>query len=133
MLWSGGASFGGGIAFLFGDLLILPILDIYRRYYGLKAAAVLFVVFYAAMAIAGYAVELLFGVVGLIPTRGSVQVFEQGISWNYTTWLNLAFLALAALLFWRFLRTGGPEMLRHMEHPSDGHDHCGHGASAHHH
>ena len=131
VLWSGGASFGGVTAFIFGDLLIPPILDIYRRYYGMKAAAVLFVLFYAAMALAGYAVELAFGALHLVPARLPVQVLEQGPSWNYTTWLNLAFLALAALLFWRFLKTGGPEMLRHMEHPGDGHDHCGHGSSSH--
>ena len=117
VLWNGGASFGGVIAFIFADLIVLPILDIYRRYYGLKVAAVLFVLFYAAMALAGYVVELAFGALGLVPGRRSAQVLEQGFSWNYTTWLDLAFLALAAVLVWRFLKTGGPEMLERMEHP----------------
>ncbi|MDB5475801.1 MAG: hypothetical protein JWP49_1312 [Phenylobacterium sp.] len=127
VLWNGGASFGGVIAFIFADLIVLPILDIYRRYYGLKAAAVLFAVFYAAMALAGYVVELAFGAAGLIPAHRAVQVLDQGFAWNYTTWLNLGFLGLAAVLVWRFLRTGGPEMLRQMEHPGGrGPAHHGH-------
>lgn len=134
VLWSGGASFGGVVAFIFGDLIILPILDIYRRYYGLKAAAVLFVLFYAAMVLAGYVVELAFGAAHLIPAHSAIAPVEQTISWNYTTWLNLGFLVLAALLFWRFLRTGGPEMLRHMEHaPAEGHEHACHAGHHHHH
>lgn len=134
VLWNGGASFGGVVAFVFGDLIILPILDIYRRYYGLKAAAVLAALSYAAMAVAGYVVELAFGAAHLVPSHRSARVLEQGVSWNYTTWLNLGFLVLAALLFWRFLRTGGPEMLRHMAHPAGGsHDGGPEGAAHHHH
>jgi hypothetical protein len=118
VLWNGGASFGGVIAFIFADLIVLPILDIYRRYYGLKVAAILFVLFYAAMALAGYLVEILFGAVGLIPQQRSAQIVGQGFAWNYTSFLNLGFLALAGALLWRFLKTGGPAMLRHMEHAS---------------
>lgn len=114
VLWNGGISFGGVIAFLFADLIILPILDIYRRYYGLRIAMPLLGVSYAAMAGAAYVVELAFGVAGLVPQQRSAQIIETHITWNYTTWLNIVFLALAALLVWRFLRTGGPEMLRMM-------------------
>jgi uncharacterized membrane protein YraQ (UPF0718 family) len=128
VLWNGGASFGGVIAFIFADLIILPILDIYRRYYGLKAAALLFVLFYAAMALAGYVVELVFGGLGLVPTTRAAQVADLGFTWNYTTWLNLVFLVLAAVLVWRFLRTGGPAMLHQMEHaPAGEHAHHRHG------
>lgn len=127
VLWNGGASFGGVIAFIFADLIVLPILDIYRRYYGLKVAAVLFVLFYAAMALAGYVVEVAFGVAGLIPSARNAHVSDIGFSWNYTTWLNLAFLVLAVALVWRFLRTGGPDMLRMMEKPvGEMHRHTGH-------
>jgi uncharacterized membrane protein YraQ (UPF0718 family) len=127
VLWNGGASFGGVIAFIFADLIVLPVLDIYRRYYGFKVAAVLFFLFYAAMALAGFVVELGFGAAGLVPTRRHLQVVEQGFAWNYTTWLDLGFLALAAVLAWRFARTGGPEMLKHMEHAGhDSHGHHGH-------
>ncbi|GLY42733.1 membrane protein [Amycolatopsis sp. NBRC 101858] len=112
VLWTGGISFGGVIAFLFADLLILPILNIYRKYYGARMALVLLGTFYAAMVAAGYLVELLFGVAGLIPRERDAAVLESGVSWNYTTWLNIAFLVLAAVLVVRFVRAGGVPTLR---------------------
>jgi uncharacterized membrane protein YraQ (UPF0718 family) len=114
VLWNGGISFGGVIAFIYADLIILPILNIYRRYYGMRMMLVLLATFYAAMVGAGYLVELLFGATGLIPTQRSAKVTEASISWNYTTWLNIAFLILAAALIIRFIRTGGITMLRMM-------------------
>jgi uncharacterized protein len=124
VLWNGGISFGGVVAFIFADLLILPILNIYRKYYGSRMTLVLLGTFYAAMVGAGYLVELLFGVTGLIPAQRSATVMEEGISWNYTTWLNIAFLLLAAVLVVRFVRTGGIAMLRMMGgSPEVDHDH----------
>jgi uncharacterized membrane protein YraQ (UPF0718 family) len=114
VLWNGGISFGGVVAFIFADLLILPILVIYRKYYGTRMTLVLLGTFYAAMVGAGYLVELLFGVTGLIPGQRNAAVMQEGISWNYTTWLNIAFLLLAAALVLRFVRTGGIAMLRMM-------------------
>ena len=114
VLWSGGISFGGVVAFLFADLIVLPILNIYRKYYGLRVAMLLFVLFYAAMAGAGYVVELAFGVLGLAPGERRMQILQLGVSWNYTTVLNIVALAVSAVLVWRFLRTGGPDMLRMM-------------------
>ena len=73
VLWNGGISFGGVIAFIFADLIILPILNIYRKYYGRRMAGFLFVTFYATMAAAGLIVELLFQVLGLDPTRAQRQ------------------------------------------------------------
>jgi len=121
VLWNGGISFGGVIAFLFADLIILPILNIYRKYYGWRVSAFLFVTFYAAMAGAAVAVEFMFGAFHLIPQQRNVRVMEEAISWNYTTWLNIGFLVLAGLLVVRFLRTGGPEMLRMMGSPQGEH------------
>jgi uncharacterized membrane protein YraQ (UPF0718 family) len=118
VLWNGGISFGGVVAFLFADLLILPILTIYRRYYGTQMALVLLGTFYAAMVSAGYLVELLFGVTGLIPAQRSARVMTESISggivWNYTTGLDIAFLILATVLVVRFVRTGGITMLSMM-------------------
>ena len=71
-------------------------------------------IFYAAMVGAGYAIEFLFGALHLIPATRSATVLPETITWNYTTWLNLVAIAASALLFWRFLKTGGPEMLRMM-------------------
>ena len=117
VLWNGGISFGGVIAFIFADLIVIPILDIYRKYYGPRMMAFLLATFYVAMAGAALIVEAVFDFVGLIPQQRSAMVVEASISWNYTTWLNFVFLALAALLVWRFLKTGGPEMLRMMNRP----------------
>ncbi len=114
VLWNGGISFGGVIAFIFADLIVLPVLNIYRKYYGLKMAGFLFVTFYAAMAGAALIVELIFGALGLVPSQRNARVIEASVSWDYTTWLNIAFLVLAGLLVWRFLKTGGPAMLRMM-------------------
>jgi uncharacterized membrane protein YraQ (UPF0718 family) len=114
VLWNGGISFGGVVAFLFADLIILPILDIYRKYYGLKISLLLLAIFYAAMAGAALLVELLFGALHFIPTHRAVQVMTEGIRWNYTSWLDVAALVVALLLTIRFVRTGGPAMLRMM-------------------
>jgi uncharacterized membrane protein YraQ (UPF0718 family) len=124
VLWNGGISFGGVIAFIFADLIVLPILNIYRKYYGLKMAGLLFLTFYVAMAAAALVVELTFGALGLIPAQRNARVVEASITWDYTTWLNIAFLILAGLLVWRFLKTGGPAMLRMMNRPAAmGHTH----------
>jgi membrane protein implicated in regulation of membrane protease activity len=69
------------------------------------------------MALAGYAVELLFGALGIIPTDRNVAAITEGPSLSYTAVLNAVFLVVAAVLVWRFLRTGGPAMLRMMNKP----------------
>jgi uncharacterized membrane protein YraQ (UPF0718 family) len=130
VLWNGGISFGGVIAFLFADLLILPILNIYRKYYGLKVAAILAGVFYVAMAGAALVVEALFGALHLIPAHRQLQVMQETVRWNYTSALNVVFLAVSALLLVRFLKTGGPAMLREMggtavDPMAAGHSCCG--------
>jgi uncharacterized membrane protein YraQ (UPF0718 family) len=114
VLWNGGISFGGVISFIFADLIILPILVIYRKYYGTKMMLALLGIFYATMVIAGYVVEFLFGALGLIPAGRTAKVTDAGISWNYTTFLNIAFLLLAIALLVRFFRSGGGPMLRMM-------------------
>ncbi|WP_085240976.1 permease [Mycobacterium europaeum] len=127
VLWNGGISFGGVIAFIYADLLILPILNIYRKYYGTKMMLTLLGTFYAAMVTAGYLVELIFGATSLIPKQRNATVMEAAISWNYTTWLNIAFLVVAAVLVARFVATGGIPMARMMGgSPDGGHEHACH-------
>jgi uncharacterized membrane protein YraQ (UPF0718 family) len=124
VLWNGGISFGGVVAFIFADLIVIPILNIYRKYYGLKMAGFLFATFYLAMAAAALIVELIFGGFALVPSERKARVVEASITWDYTTWLNLAFLVLAGFLVWRFLNTGGLAMLRMMNRPANhGHAH----------
>jgi len=117
VLWRGGISFGGVVSFIFADLIILPILDIYRKYYGWKVMSYIFLTFYVTMAAAGYIVEFLFGALGLIPQNRNVAAITAGIQWNYTSVLNIIFLVLAAVLVIRFIRTGGLPMLSMMERP----------------
>jgi uncharacterized protein len=125
VLWNGGISFGGVLAFIFADLIVLPILDIYRRYYGWRVAGFLLATFYATMVAAGLIVELLFDGLGLIPGERDAKVVEASVSWNYTTVLNIAFLTLGGLLVWRYFRRGGGlAMLRMMGEPmAHGHQH----------
>ncbi|MCU1474671.1 permease [Amnibacterium sp.] len=127
VLWNGGISFGGVMAFVFADLLILPILVIHRRYYGTRAMLGIAGTFYLAMALAGYVIEVLFTVLHLVPTERSARVLDAGISWDYTTWLDLLFLAVAVFLLVVFVRSGSWPMLGMMGgSPDAGHDHGHH-------
>jgi uncharacterized membrane protein YraQ (UPF0718 family) len=121
VLWNGGISFGGVIAFIFADLIVFPILNIYRKYYGLRVAGFLLVTFYASMVAAALVVELVFQAVGLVPEERNAKIVEASVTWNYTTVLNIVFLGLAAVLVWRFVSTGGLPMLRMMQKPMGEH------------
>jgi uncharacterized membrane protein YraQ (UPF0718 family) len=114
VLWNGGISFGGVISFVFADLIILPVLVIYRKYYGTRMMLFVLATFYAAMVAAGYAVEVIFGAAGLVPSTRNAQVLNPTISWDYTTYLNIVFIVVAVVLLWRFFRTGGAMMLKMM-------------------
>jgi uncharacterized protein len=118
VLWRGGISFGGVVSFIFADLIILPILDIYRKYYGWRVMGYILLTFYVTMAAAGYVVEFLFQVLGIIPQNRNVVAITEGVQWNYTSVLNIIFLLLAAILVIRFIRTGGVSMLRMMNKPA---------------
>ena len=129
VLWNGGISFGGVISFIFADLIVVPILNIYRKYYGGKVSLFLLGTFYATMVVAGLIIEFLFDALGLIPSGPRhAKVVEAHVSLNYTSALNFVFVAQAAVLVVRFLRTGGPEMLRMMKRPTD--HGAGHGEMA---
>jgi uncharacterized membrane protein YraQ (UPF0718 family) len=126
VLWNVGISFGGVVAFIFADLIIVPILVIYRKYYGTKMMLFILATFYATMA-AGYLTELIFGGLGLIPAGRHARVLQASIQWNYTTVLNIIFLILAAALCYQFTRTGGIPMLKMMGGaPSTEHEHHAH-------
>jgi uncharacterized membrane protein YraQ (UPF0718 family) len=120
VLWNGGISFGGVISFIFADLIVLPLLSIYRKYYGGKPTLFILATFYATMVGAGLIVEFLFQALGLVPEGPRhAKVIEGHVALNYTSALNVVFLIVAAVLVWRFLRTGGPEMLKMMSRPPD--------------
>ncbi|HUA41333.1 MAG TPA: permease [Streptosporangiaceae bacterium] len=114
VLWNGGISFGGVLAFILADLIIIPILIIYRKYYGTRMMLVILGTFYGTMVIAGYVVEILFSGLGLVPAERAAKVAAEGIRWNYTTILNIIFLLLAAAMLVRFFASGSGPMLRMM-------------------
>jgi uncharacterized protein len=131
VLWNGGISFGGVISFIFADLIILPILNIYRKYYGGRMSLYLLLVSYLAMALAGFLVGGAFQLLGLVPTNHHVAIFETQPTWNYATFLDIASLVLMAALGWRFFKTGGVEMVRAMAVPPEQHAHAGHEGHSH--
>jgi uncharacterized membrane protein YraQ (UPF0718 family) len=131
VLWNGGISFGGVISFIFADLIIIPILNIYRKYYGGRMSLYVLGTSYIAMALAGFVVGEVFQLFGIAPAHHFIAVFQSGPTWNYNTFLDFGALALIALLGWRLLRTGGVEMLRMMENPGAGRAHEHH--EQHHH
>jgi uncharacterized membrane protein YraQ (UPF0718 family) len=127
VLWNGGISFGGVLAFIFADLIVLPILDIYRKYYGWRMAGFLLATFYLTMVTAGLIVEFVFQGLGLVPRGRHAKVVQASVTFNYTSVLNIIFLGVAALLIWRYFRHGGGiRMLKMMNRPmghtaADGH------------
>jgi hypothetical protein len=124
VLWNGGISFGGVAAFIFGDLLIPPIVNIYRKYYGGHMTAFMVAVFYLAMVVAALAVELLFSAFGWVPARRHALLADMSIHFDYTAILNIVFGAVFVTLAAVFVRTGGLDMLRMMGRPaSHSHQH----------
>src|SRR5207249_5544948 len=120
------SSFGGVVAFIFADLIVLPLLNIYRKYYGAKMSAFLLVTMFASMSGAALVVEFVFQALHLVPRERHARIVEASISMNYTTVLNIIFLAVAALLLWRFFTTGGIPMLKMMDEMREESQHHAH-------
>ena len=111
-LWHGGISFGGVVSFIFADLIAFPLVAIYRKYYGGRLTLRLFFLFYGVMAAAGLVVEGIFSVAGLIPKTRPHVIVATSFHWNYTTFLNIVFLVIFAVLYWLYRnreRLGGGE------------------------
>ena len=99
-LWSGGISFGGVISFIFADLIAMPLILIYRKFYGRKLTLRLVSLFYVLMATAGLSTEGIFRLFHAVPTKRSLQVTSAHFEWNYTTFLNMVFILLAVAVYW---------------------------------
>ncbi len=115
VLWASGISFGGVLAFLYADLIVLPLLDVYRRYFGWKMAAYIGIVFYITMVLAGVVMDGVFSALDLVP-HPNLDIREQVTHFaiNYTFWLNIIFGAVAACLF--VLSRQGPAFAHHHRH-----------------
>jgi hypothetical protein len=108
VLWSGGLSFAGVLAFIFADLVILPIVAIYRKYYGRAFAARLVALLLVTMIAGALLVQLLVGAAGLIPggpRPGHADIF-MGVQLDYKLVLNALGLLLFTALFTLTLRRG---------------------------
>jgi uncharacterized membrane protein YraQ (UPF0718 family)/YHS domain-containing protein len=101
-LWHGGISFGGVISFIFADLIALPLILIYRKFYGTRLALRLTLWFWGVMALAGLITEGLFALFKAVPETRPSEIVTTSFAWNYTTFLNIVFLALFAVLFWLY-------------------------------
>jgi uncharacterized protein len=131
VLWGSGVSFGGVLAFLYADLIVLPLLDVYRRYFGWKMAAYIAAVFYATMVVAALIMDVVFNAIGLVPMRHiDIHATMTAFSFNYTFWLNVVFGAIALVLFALARRRPAPDRHAHHAHTHQGH---GHGHEHHHH
>ncbi|MGH9128384.1 MAG: permease [Acidimicrobiales bacterium] len=105
-LWSGGISFGGTISFVFADLITLPLLLIYRRYYGARITLRLLAAFWAVISVSGLATEYIFKAAGLVPATRPTLVVSTTWSWNYTTILDLIALGAFAGLYLLYRNRG---------------------------
>jgi uncharacterized protein len=129
VLWGGGISFSGVIAFLYADLIIVPIVVAYRKYYGRRAAVLLTAVMFGAMVVAALAVDGLFSLFGLVPSHRSTiaSVAERPVTWNYTSWLDIVFAIVFVVLIGMTLRGArdpvcGMTVDRHGDNPTSVHD-----------
>jgi uncharacterized protein len=132
VLWSGGISFAGVIAFIYADLIILPIVNAYRKYYGGRVAALLVALMFATMVAAALVVDGIFSLFGLVPShRPSIEsIAERPITWNYTSVLDILFAVVFVALMAMTLRRGtkdpvcGMTVDRHAGKPTS--EHAGH-------
>jgi uncharacterized membrane protein YraQ (UPF0718 family) len=107
LLWANGISFGGVISFIYADLLVIPLILIYRKYFGGRTTLYIVAIFYASMVAAGIIVDLIFAALDLVPRgdRLPSPIEHATFSWNYTTWLDFVAIALAMWLWVLKMRT----------------------------
>jgi hypothetical protein len=108
VLWSGGISFAGVLAFLFADLIVLPILAIYRKYYGTRFTVRITALMFMTMVVAALIVDVIFSALGLIPIgpRPTRADIFTGIHVDYKLALNLLGVVIFAALFSLTARRG---------------------------
>ena len=112
ILWSGGISFGGVIAFIYADLIIVPLIIVYGKYYGRRAAVYITLVLFVSMVVAGLAVDGLFSLLHLVPggLRPASAISHARFAWNYTTWLDGIALVAAGFLAAMHYRKPAPRI-----------------------
>ncbi|QKY21858.1 permease (plasmid) [Halolamina sp. CBA1230] len=114
-LWGGGISFAGVIAFVYADLITIPVLNVYRKYYGWKVMLYILGVFFVTMAFTGFLMELLFDALGIVPdlAGGETATEQTYFELNYTFYLNVVAFALSGFLLYVYRRgLGAPGQYR---------------------
>ena len=114
-LWGGGISFAGIIAFVYADLITVPVLNVYRKYYGWQIMLYILGVFFVTMAFTGFLMELLFDALGIVPdlAAGETATEQTYFELNYTFYLNLIAFALSGFLIYVYRRgIGAPGQYR---------------------
>ena len=114
-LWGGGVSFAGIIAFVYADLITIPVLNVYRKYYGWKIMLYILGVFFVTMAFTGFLMELLFDALGIVPdlAGGETATEQTYFELNYTFYLNIIAFALSGFLVYVYRRgLGAPGQYR---------------------
>ncbi|WP_411965914.1 permease [Haloferax sp. YSMS24] len=114
-LWGGGISFAGVIAFVYADLITIPVLNVYRKYYGWNVMLYILGVFFVTMAFTGFLMEELFSVLGIVPdlAGGQTATEQTYFEFNYTFFLNVIAFALSGVLLFVYRRgIGGPGQYR---------------------
>jgi len=110
VLWSGGISFAGVMAFIFADLIVLPIILAYRKYYGWPFTARIVALMFVTMVIAALLVDGLFSAANLIPTtRPSRGDIFASVQVDYKLFLNIFGLVIFAALMWITMRRGSTD------------------------
>ncbi|MBC5824420.1 MAG: permease [Candidatus Eremiobacteraeota bacterium] len=119
VLWGTGISFGGVLSFLYADLIVLPLLDVYRTYYGTRMATYIFSIFFVTMIVSAMIMEVVFSALHQIPAPNThIRETVETFSFNYTFWLNV--VAACAVGYFIYLNRSRP--MEH-EHHHDGHAH----------
>lgn len=112
-LFNGGISFGGALAFIYGDLIVIPMLLVYRQYYGTRLTLILGAILYIAMVLTGFIIDVIFQAGGWAPDSAATSIGSMDFfALDYTFWLNLIFIIGFGL--WRLSRRA--ETSGHCEH-----------------
>ena len=102
-LWNSGISFGGTISFIFADLVALPLVLIYKKFYGTKLSLKLVAVFWFTMSLSGFLTEKIFDLLGALPKHHALVAHASRIGNNFTSWMNLIALLLSIAIIGLYL------------------------------
>ncbi len=102
VLWQGGISFGGVIAFILSDLVTIPMLMVFRKYYGNRTMWYLLIILVVSIFFTSLFLDYSFAALHWIPKAhtGGMQMTNEHFSWNYQTWLNLIFIPISLIYFY---------------------------------